>query len=430
MSEILLVDDDEAFRDSLAQSLALEGFQVREFSQGHSVLPYIKPLAEVIVVSDIRMPKLSGEQLRERVHDLDAEVPLLLMTGHGDVPMAVGNLRAGAFAFFSKPLNLPEVVEDCRRALHVRQAVVEKRKLAMELGGRNRLYERVQGSSKLIQDLRRRLSEIAIRDTNLVVSGETGVGKEVVARAIHAISDRSLQPFVAVNSALIDEPGAGQSLFGEAEEPGLFERAKDGTLFLDDVETMPAAVQSKLLRVLEERQYRKSGQQGYQDVRCRIVASAKPTIEGQLANGQFRDDLFYRLRAEAVDVPPLRHRKADGAMLFEHFVIEVAQETERPAREVTPEVLAWVMSQPWHGNVRELRASARQWARGEQLGMTNDMREPGRSLSEQVADFESALIQSALEAHDFDIRSTGETLKTPRKTLTDKIAKYGLGRRL
>ena len=135
MSEILLVDDDEAFRDSLAQSLALEGFQVREFSQGHSVLPYIKPLAEVIVVSDIRMPKLSGEQLRERVHDLDAEVPLLLMTGHGDVPMAVGNLRAGAFAFFSKPLNLPEVVEDCRRALHVRQAVVEKRKLAMERGG-------------------------------------------------------------------------------------------------------------------------------------------------------------------------------------------------------------------------------------------------------------------------------------------------------
>ena len=208
-----------------------------------------------------------------------------------------------------------------------------------------------------------------------MVSGETGVGKEVVARAIHAISDRSLQPFVAVNSALIDEPGAGQSLFGDAEELGLFERAKDGTLFLDDVETMPAAVQSKLLRVLEERQYRKSGQQGYQDVRCRIVASAKPTIEGQLANGQFRDDLFYRLRAEAVDVPPLRHRKADGAMLFEHFVIEVAQETERPAREVSPEILAWVMSQPWHGNVRELRASARQWARGEQLGMTNDMRE-------------------------------------------------------
>ena len=428
MSEILLIDDDEAFRDSLAQSLRIRGFAVREFGQAQSALAHIKPLNEVIVVTDIRMPKMSGETLRERVHALDPDVPVLLMTGHGDVSMAVGNLKAGAFSFLSKPLDLEETVEDCRRALTVRQAVVEKRKLAVELSGRNRLFEQIQGSSKLIQDVRRHVSALAARDTNVLILGETGAGKEVVARALHAISEHSMQPFVAVNALLIDDPAGGQSLFGDDQGPGLFERAGEGTLFLDKIEELAEQTQSKLLRVLEERRYRTGNAPSYSQVRCRIVCAAKPALADHVVSGRFRDDLYYRLRSDLVEVPPLRSRKADSAMLFEHFARLAAQQANLPERQLSPQTLAWVMSQDWPANVRELKDAANRWGLGESLGDRRDGSAQAQSLSQQVAEFERTLVLSTLEAHNFDIRATAEALQTPRKTLTDKIAKYGLAK--
>ena len=274
--------------------------------------------------------------------------------------------------------------------------------------------------------MRVQISSLAGRDTNVMIYGETGTGKEVAARALHSISECSMQPFVAVNSSLVDEPGTGISLFGSADCPSIFDRAKEGILFLDNVEGLSEQVQTRLLRVLEDRKYRTSTQENYHFVRCRVLSSASPSLDKALADGRFRDDLFYRLRSDFVTLPALRNRKGDCAMLFEQFARNAAEEAGQPLQRLSPETLVWVMSQPWPGNIRELKDTAIRWAIQFNGIDDNSNQHHEQSLGDQVKAFERSVILSALNLNQFDIRRTAESLKTPRKTLTDKMAKYGL----
>lgn len=434
---VILVDDDPVFRESLEQSFELADLPVQSYAQPLSVLGNITEDTVGVVVSDVRMPKLNGEQLLSRIKEIDAEVPVILLTGHGDVPMAVRSLQAGAFSFHEKPVDAQTLVQDCRRALELREAVVSQRRLSRELQGRDRLFMQVLGSSPKIQGLRRQLSALGATDADVLIVGETGAGKEVAARALHSISARSMQSFVPVNCAALDGPDINEQLFG-IEDPsglgassvGLFERADKGTLFLDEIESMPLDTQGRLLRILEERRLKRVGGQGYVSLNLRVMAAAKTHLHEAMEAGRFRDDLYYRLNAANVFVPPMRERGADCVVLFEHFLNEDREEGTEPAR-LAPEDMTRILRHSWPGNAREVRNAARRFAAGlDWLEETSEgpSSPDQKDLATQVADFERAVLEKELHLAEGDLKQVMERLGLPRKTLADKLSKYGLKR--
>lgn len=431
---VYLVDDDPVFRESLEQSFELADLAVQSYAQPHSVLGNINEDTVGVVVTDVRMPKLTGEQLLARLGEIDADMPIILLTGHGDVPMAVRSLQAGAFAFYEKPVDAQALIQDCRRAIALREAEVSRRRLARQLQGRDRLFMQVLGSSPKVQNLRRQLSTLGGSDTDVLITGETGAGKEVAARALHSISAQSMQSFVPVNCAALDGTDINEQLFG-IEDPsglgastvGLFERANKGTLFLDEIESMPPDTQGRLLRILEERRFRRVGGQSYVALNLRVVAAAKTDIAEAMDSGEFRSDLYYRLSASHVRVPPVRERGADRVVLFEHFLAE-----SEGAPVLSPEDMTRILSYDWPGNVREIRNVAGQFALGLPILAEDRAGAPAagerRDLASQVADFERSVLEKELHLAAGDLKQVMERLGLPRKTLADKLAKYNLRR--
>ena len=431
---VYLVDDDPVFRESLEQSFELADLAVQSYAQPHSILGNINEDTVGVVVTDVRMPKLTGEQLLARLAEIDADMPIILLTGHGDVPMAVRSLQAGAFAFYEKPVDAQALIKDCRRAIALREAEVSRRRLARQLQGRDRLFMQVLGSSPKVQNLRRQLSTLGGSDTDVLITGETGAGKEVAARALHSISARSMQSFVPVNCAALDGTDINEQLFGiedasglGASTVGLFERANKGTLFLDEIESMPLDTQGRLLRILEERRFRRVGGQSYVALNLRVMAAAKTDLAAAMDGGGFRSDLYYRLSASHVRVPPVRERGADRVVLFEHFLAESAG-----APVLRPEDMTRILSYDWPGNVREIRNVAGQFA----LGLPILAEDPGGAVAEagpqdlasRVADFERSVLEQELQLAQGDLKQVMERLGLPRKTLADKLAKYNLRR--
>ena len=431
---VYLVDDDPVFRESLEQSFELADLAVQSYAQPHSVLGNINEDTVGVVVTDVRMPKLTGEQLLARLGEIDADMPIILLTGHGDVPMAVRSLQAGAFAFYEKPVDAQALIQDCRRAIALREAEVSRRRLARQLQGRDRLFMQVLGSSPKVQNLRRQLSTLGGSDTDVLITGETGAGKEVAARALHSISAQSMQSFVPVNCAALDGTDINEQLFG-IEDPsglgastvGLFERANKGTLFLDEIESMPPDTQGRLLRILEERRFRRVGGQSYVALNLRVVAAAKTDLAEAMDSGEFRSDLYYRLSASHVRVPPVRERGADRVVLFEHFLAE-----SEGAPVLSPEDMTRILSYDWPGNVREIRNVAGQFALGLPILAEDRAGAPAagerRDLASQVADFERSVLEKELHLAAGDLKQVMERLGLPRKTLADKLAKYNLRR--
>lgn len=431
---VYLVDDDPVFRESLEQSFELAALDVQSYAQPHSLLGNINEDTLGVVVTDVRMPKLTGEQLLARLSEIDAAMPVILLTGHGDVPMAVRSLQAGAFAFYEKPLDAKALIKDIRRAMALREAEVARRRLARELQGRDRLFMQVRGASPKVQALRQQLSALGGTDTDVLIVGETGAGKEVSARALHSISARSMQPFVPVNCAALDGTDINEQLFGMEDESGLgassvglFERADKGTLFLDEIESMPLDTQGRLLRILEERRFRRVGGQSYVAVNLRVMAAAKTDLRAEMESGQVRPDLYYRLSASQVTVPPMRECGADRVVLFEHFLNE-----EEDAPSLRPEDMTRILRYDWPGNVREIRNAAGQFALGlpllaGQLEISDDG--GAQDLASQVADFERSVLEKELHLAQGDLKRVMERLSLPRKTLADKLAKYNLRQR-
>jgi len=429
---VLLVDDDQVFRDSLAQAFELEGLQVSAFAQPASVLAHISRDEVAVLVSDVRMPKMDGEQLLTTVRELDPDFPVILLTGHGDVPMAVRSLQNGAMSFHEKPVNAKTVAVDCRRALKHREVVVSSRQLARQLEGRDRLYKQILGSSPAIQNVRQAVSRLGGADSDVLFVGETGVGKEVAARALHSISARSMMPFVPVNCAALDGPDINQQLFG-LEDPsglgaahvGLFERANNGVLFLDEIESMPIDTQGRLLRVLEERRLKRVEGQTYVPLNVRVIAAAKGALEEAINEGRFRQDLYYRLNTAEIVIPPLRERGADAVVLFEHFLRIDGDQVPAP---LTPREMTDILEAKWAGNVREVRSAAARRNMGLPVfSHANTIAEAEPSdLPSQVNAFEKAVLEKAMQLADGDLKQVQERLGLPRKTLADKLAKHGL----
>jgi two-component system C4-dicarboxylate transport response regulator DctD len=439
---ILFIEDDAAVRLGSIQAFELSGLKVQPFERAETALKQITPGFAGIVVSDIRLPGMDGMALLAQARAIDPEVPVILVTGHGDIAMAVDAMRRGAYDFIEKPFSSEQLIEVARRALEKRHLTLELQALRQTLLQRDQIEARILGRSSSIERLRRMILELAGTDANVLVLGETGTGKELVARSLHEYGPRRAHHFAALNCAGIPELLFESEVFGH--EAGAFtsaikrrigkiEYAQRGTLFLDEIETMPMSLQVKLLRVLQERTFERVGSNELLGMDCRIVAGTKANLLELAQHKQFRDDLYYRLGVIILEIPPLRERREDIALLFDHFVLQAAAAYNRPVPMVTPAHMRELMARNWPGNVRELRNVAERFT----LGMLNRVDEPGgssgddaagggRPLEEQVNGFERYLIEQALRSCAGRAALASEQLGIPKKTLYDKMRRLGI----
>ena len=434
---VLLVDDDDRMRNSTAQALELAGFAVEPLASGEEALALAGPGFAGAVVSDIRMPGMDGMTLLSRLHEIDAELPVILVTGHAEVPLAVEAIRGGAYDFIEKPFVVQELATVIRRAVDHRGLVLANRRLRAVAGKRDDLEARLPGRTPVMVDLRHRLRAIGASDADALIIGPTGAGKEVVARALHDMSPRAGHPFIAINCAALPQALIESELFGHeagafpgALRPryGKFEHARGGVVLLDEIGSMPLDLQAKLLRVLQERVITRLGSNDPVALDVRFIATSKTDLADLVRHGAFREDLYWRLNVAVLHVPPLSARREDIPLLFLQLVRESAARHSVPERDMPPAFLSGLAARDWPGNVRELRNLAERVVLG--LEGTETAQADGARLAERVAAFERSLIAGAIAAHGGRLRAVYETLGISRKTLYEKMQKYGLDRRL
>ncbi|MGE5514481.1 MAG: sigma-54-dependent transcriptional regulator [Bacteroidota bacterium] len=437
MDTVLLVDDDRPVLVAGEQTLELAGFSVLACGTGEQALELMGRARPNVVVTDVRMPGMGGLELLARIRALDPELPVVVVTGHGDVAMAVRAIRDGAYDFVEKPTP-PEMLADVvRRAAERRRLVLENRRLKEELAGANR--RAIIGRTPAIERLRQTIAAVADTDADVLLWGETGTGKELVARALHAQGCRREKPFVALNCGAMPETIFESELFGHEagaftgaakRRIGRFEHAGGGTLFLDEIESMPLALQVKILRALQERAVEPLGSNELVPVDLRVVAATKIDLKQAAAEGKFREDLYYRLNVVVVTIPPLRERRDDIPLLFRHFVQLACGRYNREPPPLEGARLDQLMAYDWPGNVRELRNVADRFVLGLGLLHGDAPSEGGDELTlpERVDLFEKTVIESELNRHAGNVTKTVEALGIPRKTFYDKLKKHGLTR--
>lgn len=436
--QVLLIDDDPHLRQALSQTLDLAGLKVASLGDAKGVADALDPDWPGVVVSDIRMPGIDGLELLRQLHARDPQLPVLLITGHGDVPLAVEAMRAGAYDFLEKPFASDDLLDSVRRALDLRRLVLENRSLRLALSDRQQLSARIIGQSAASQRLRDQVGALAATQADVLILGETGAGKEVVARALHDLSSRRDGPFVAINAGALAESVVESELFGHEQGAftgatkrriGKFEYANGGTLFLDEIESMSPDVQVKLLRLLQERVVERLGANQLIPLDIRIIAATKEDLRQAADQGRFRADLYYRLNVASLRIPPLRERGEDILLLFRHFAEAASARHGGQPRPLDAGQRATLLAHNWPGNVRELQNAAERFALGLDLALDNSAPEvplSGGGLSEQVEAFEKALIQAELANPHSSMRSLAEALGLPRKTLSDKLRKHNL----
>lgn len=440
-SRVLLIDDEEELRHSSAQALELAGFRVETFASAEHALEFIGFSFPGVVISDIRMPGMDGMTFLQRIREIDVEVPVILVTGHGDVQLAVRAMREGAYDFVEKPFTAQMLAGTIRRALDWRALVLENRRLKAVAGKRDDIEQRLPGRSQVMVDLRYRVRAIGASDADTLIIGDTGVGKEVVARTLHDLSGRANNPFIAINCAALPENLIESELFGH--EPGAFpgairprygkfEHGRGGTILLDEIGSMPIDLQAKFLRVLQERVITRLGSNEVVPLDVRFIATNKVDLEQEVAAGRFRPDLLYRLNVATLRVPPLAQRRSDIPLLFLQLVRESAARYGRDEVEVSQNMLADMAERNWPGNVRELRNAAERLVLGLDTN-SNDTASTdpnGGRLADKVAAFEKGLIANAIANHGGALKPVYEALGISRKTLYEKMQKFGLDKKL
>ena len=434
---VLVVEDDPHVLLGCQQALALEDLDSDGVASAEEALRRVGADFPGIVISDIRLPGMDGLQLLARLREKDAQLPVVLITGHGDIAMAVQAMRDGAYDFMEKPFAPERLVDVARRALEHRRLSREIGQLRRQLAGRQALEARLIGRSPAMQALRELIANVADTSANVLIEGETGTGKELVARCLHDYSRRQAKAFVALNCGGLPESLIDSEIFGHEAHAftgagkrriGKIEHADGGSLFLDEIESMPLNLQVKLLRVLQEHQLERLGSNQLIPVDCRVIAATKSDLSAMGREGSFRSDLYYRLNVITLQLPPLRERREDILMLFEHFLQQSSLRFDRPAPAIDNATAASLMAHDWPGNVRELRNVAERFALGLPVltssGQGPDASEP--RFAEAVEAFERSLLQSALERHAGNLSQAAQALGMAKTTLFDKVKKYGL----
>ncbi|WP_029554939.1 sigma-54 dependent transcriptional regulator [Xanthobacter sp. 91] len=432
---VLLVDDEEMIRLSIEQTLDLAGIDVTAFGSAEAALPAIGRDYPGIVVTDVRLPARDGLELLADIRRRDPELPVVLITGHGDVAMAVSAMREGAYDFIEKPFVSDAFVEVVKRALEKRALVLENRRLRTALDRGDAIERHLVGQSAAMRRLRDDIAQLASTSADVLVLGETGAGKEQVARALHEGGARRDRPFVAVNCGAIPESMFESEMFGH--EAGAFtgagkrrigkiEHASGGTLFLDEVESMPLAMQVKLLRVLQDRRIERLGSNTPVPLDLRVIAATKEDLGALADAGGFRKDLFFRLDVVKLVLPPLRDRREDIPLLFELFLVQAAVKYQRPVVEVPPSLRRALMLADWPGNVRELKNAAERHMLGFLAPDFTGGAAAAPSLNELLDRVERLVIEDALKASGNRVSAAALALNIPRKTLHDRMKRLGL----
>ncbi len=443
--QVFFIDDDKFIRQSTTQSLEMAGFGVESFAEAEAVLGHIDYDCDRVVISDIKMPRLSGLELLQRIKEIDPGIPVILITGQGDIAMAVQAMRDGAYDFIEKPFAVDNLIEVIRKAQDKRLLVLENRNLKKELELQNAPGQRIIGNSAPIQQLRTQITRLADTGADILLQGETGTGKDLVARNLHEISNRRKSPFVAINCGALPENIIESELFGHAvgaftgaskARVGKFEYANRGTIFLDEIESMALDLQVKLLRVLQEREVEPLGSNRQIALDIRVIAATKVDLKQACAQGRFREDLYYRLNVITLKLPALRDRVEDIPLLFHHYALIAAARHECDLPEFDPQQYQQLLIYQWPGNIRELKNAAERFvllgeSTEQNLGDVIHARSGNDSanLHDSVEWFEKSFIEQALENCGGSINATVERLGTPRKTLYDKMRKYGIDKK-
>lgn len=438
---VLIVEDDPHVRLGCVQAMQLANLAVEGVGSAEEALTRLALGHVAVVITDMRLPKADGLSLVRLCQQQDAHLPVVMITGHGDIDLAVESMRAGAYDFITKPFASERLVDVVRRALEKRQLTREIARLRQQLHQGDDIESRLIGQSPAMVAVRRLILDVADSPVDVLVQGETGCGKELVAQALHAASPRRKGPYVALNCGGMPDNLLDSELFGheagaftgaQKRRIGKIEFAQGGTLFLDELETMPMAMQIKLLRVLQERKLERLGSNAPIDIDCRIVAATKDDLLERGKQGSFRSDLYYRLNVVTITLPPLRERREDIPLLMAHFTATAAQRFNRPPPELTAAQLSALMRHDWPGNVRELRNVADCLV----LGVRHAILDPqgatpatpaGLSLAEAVEHFERELIAAELARQGGNMAKTAEALKVAKTTLHDKAKRLGLG---
>jgi two-component system C4-dicarboxylate transport response regulator DctD len=433
---VWLIDDDDDLRHALQQGLELEGFTVVAKACVGNLLQQLSASSYGVIVSDIRMPGMDGMSLLNKVNELDTSLPTILMTGHGEVPLAVEAIQGGAYDFMEKPFSVSRLVDIIKRALEKRRLVLENRSLRDSLEDQSSLGQRIVGRSKGIEYLRQQITMLSDTNVDALIIGETGTGKEVIARAIHDFSLRKNAPFIALNCAAIPADMIESELFGhergaftgaDGVRIGKLEHAQGGTVFLDEIDSMSLDLQAKILRAIEQRTIERLGSNKPIHLDVTFIAATKHDLQQLSEQQSFRSDLYFRLNVVTFNIPPLRERKEDISLLFVHLSRLARAKYRREIPSFSPDLEMQLMSYDWPGNVRELRNYADRFVLGLWQGFktSSDINET-HDLATRVMHFERSVIEQTLREFNGSMKQTYEALGLSRKGLYDKIKRLGV----
>ncbi len=447
--KVYLIDDDAEMRAATAQWLELAGYDVTTFPNAPTALAQLNAEIEGIVITDVKMPKMDGMEFLARLNSFDKEIPVILVTAHGDVQMAVEAMRQGAYDFIEKPFAPERILDVIQRACEMRRLVMENRDLRRRLSDNVDIDQRLLGNCPAIRHLREEILNVSDTDVPVLIQGETGTGKEVVARCLHDFGARKDGNYVAINCGAVPESMFESELFGhergaftgaDRRRIGRFEYAQKGSLFLDEIGTMPLPLQVKVLRALQEREVVRIGSNEPQPIDVRLISATNKDLLDECSAGRFREDLYYRINVVELRVPPLRERGGDILLLFDYFSAQASATYNRPAVPLKDQDAGLLMAHNWPGNVRELKNVAERCVLSslpEEQRLSAILRNPnmeavlpeGSSLQDLLRHYERCLLEQALLRHKGDVQLVMEDLNLPRRTLNEKMTRYKLERK-
>ncbi|WP_163830861.1 sigma-54-dependent transcriptional regulator [Spartinivicinus ruber] len=447
--KVLLVDDEEQVLKANRQWLELSGFSVICCNTAKAAINELQQGFIGIVISDVKMPGMDGFALLEQAKTINADLPIILITGHGDVSMAVEALHKGAYDFIEKPFDPDRLKERIQRAQEQLQLKIKNQQLRQQLAEQSGISAKLIGESKAIQQVHDEILALANLDTPVLIYGETGCGKELVAQCLHEYSQRANKPFVALNCGAIPEALFESELFGHEAgafsgaqklRKGKLEHADGGVVFLDEIESMPLHLQVKLLRALQSGEIERLGSNRLINLDIRVISATKINLKDA---GDFRQDLYYRLNVSEIFLPPLRERTVDISLLFTYFAQLAAEQYQQPVRVLAPSDADVLTHYAWPGNIRELKNVATRFILTKEKAVVDLIHSPSEkelvtepervstgllSLSLQLNQYERQLIHNALIQHKGNISQVMIELDLPRRTLNQKMQKYGLNR--
>lgn len=437
--QILVVDDERGIRTSLSGVLKDEGYEVSVAEDGFQALKMIVRESPDLIFLDIWMPEMDGIETLKGIKQKYPDVAVIMISGHGNIETAVRAIKLGAYDFIEKPLTLEKTVLIAQHALEAQRLAIENKRLRHK----DAMFHQIIGQSKAIQELKRQIGLAAPTNGWVLITGENGTGKELVARQIHYQSHRAEKTFVGVNCAAIPDDLIESELFGHEKgaftgavqtKKGKFEQADQGTLFLDEVGDMSLKTQAKVLRALEEQSFQRIGGNRIISVDVRVIAASNKDLKNEIASHRFREDLFYRLHVIPIDVPPLRERKEDIPLLVEHFLKIFSDELNVKLKRLTKEAMEILINYDWPGNVRELKnlierlviMVSEQYITPLDMPVSFKAEHIQPSLKDAKKEFECQLIQKALKVYNGNISRAAKQLKIERALLYQKIKQYGL----